>query len=182
MGEPYADSQRFVTDSNGQFTYSTNNPSLVGQGDLVLYIDLEAELEFLKEFDPDVHAQFTQTLQAKQIYYPYSRVSIVGNQPLVVAVSEFSLQGNLLESVTANASIAQNLSKDGIAAVVATPRRTDDDEETFADLRSSYPNSTYALFGNAGISQSKSTDKGATVTVIGETFLINLKTGAQETR
>jgi hypothetical protein len=84
----------------------------------------------------------------------------------------------LLESVSANTSIAQNLSKDGIVAAVASPQRTDDDEETFAELRSMYPNSTYALFGNAGISQSKPTTDGATVTVIGETFLINLKTGA----
>lgn len=177
MGEPYADSQRFVTDSNGQFTYTTNNPSLVGQGDLVLYIDLEAELEFLKEFDPDVHSQLMQIVQSKQIYYPYSRISIVGDQSLVVAVFEFSLQGDLLESVSANTSIAQNLSKDGIITAVASPQRTDDDEETFADLRSMYPDSTYALFGNAGISQSKPTTDGATVTIIGETFLINLKTG-----
>ena len=129
MGSEYADSQRFVTDANGQFTFRSTNPTLVSTGSIVFGLDLEHDLAPIKESDPEVHGELVSLLEQKRVGFPYARVSIVGNQPLLIAVQEYTLQGAVLPSSFTAQSFAKRLSNDGIRTQVSgIPPLEDEDQ------------------------------------------------------
>lgn len=178
MGDVYDDSQRFVTDQNGQFAFLGTNPAMIARGVVTFEIDLAVELEPLRAIDSEAYGEFMALIDAKQVGYPYVRTPIVGTRPLVVAVHEYSLQGQLLDSTHAARKIMQSLGMDGLDSIASTVRPAED-ENYVEDLRAAYPNNTYALYGNAGVSQSKLTERGAAVTVTGEVSLVNLANQAR---
>lgn len=175
LGERYGDVQRFVTDPNGQFTFRTSNPTLVGTGEVVFEINFSSELEPLRAMDPEMHAQLVRLLESKRINYPYERIAVIGGEPLVIAVHEYSLQGQLLDSTHAAAIISRSLAEDGMRAVL-TSRRPTDDEDLAVALRAAHPGSTHAILGEVGISHRKEVERGATVSVTGELSLVDLRT------
>ena len=175
VGEIYRDTQRFVTDASGQFTFRTLNPTLVGKGSVVFEIDFYRELEPLRTIDRDLHEELVRMLESKRVGYPYERVPVVGRQPLVISVNEYSLQGQLLDSNHAGTVISESLAKDGIFSVITSVRPVDE-EDRIARLRLSHPASTFAIQGDVGVSHRKETERGASVSVTGELVLVNLAT------
>ena len=175
LGQQYEDTQRFVTDGSGQFVYTPSNPTLIGEGELVFMMDLERILAPLAEIDAATHAELTDLLEAKQVFYPYRRISILQSRTLLVALSEYSLQGELLQTSFAASGLASELAKDGIrmdltrgAAII------DEDDDLIATLRQRYPGYPMMIYGNVGVSHQRSLGSGFTATVAGETFLIDL--------
>ncbi|MDD3366833.1 MAG: hypothetical protein WCS59_06165 [Sphaerochaetaceae bacterium] len=179
MGKYYQDRERFVTDQAGQITYNTSNPTLVSKGELVFAIDIEHELEALREIDPLVYSEFTELLRSKEVSYPYNRVSIIGAEQLLVSISEYNLQGELLPTSYATQSFMQEIKKDDIKSIDAHQSVANGDEDYRNVLRAQYPVQTFAIIGNTGISYTKQLQKGSTVTVSGEIALVNLKTGVR---
>lgn len=176
MGELYEDTQRFMTDREGQFSYRSLNPTLVGAGTIVFEIGLHDQLKPLLEVNEELYIELTQLIESKRVGYPYRRSTRIGTQPLVIAVQEYSLQGQLLNTSDAGLTIARTLAKDGLATRVASLRADEDDEVTPL-LLSAFPGSLFALNGNVGISHMKVNERGATVSVTGEVSLINLTDG-----
>ncbi|MDD3822152.1 MAG: hypothetical protein PHN93_00165 [Sphaerochaetaceae bacterium] len=175
MGSEYADSQRFVTDANGQFTFRSTNPTLVSTGSIVFGLDLEHDLAPIKESDPEVHGELVSLLEQKRVGFPYARVSIVGNQPLLIAVQEYTLQGAVLPSSFTAQSFAKRLSNDGIRTQVSGIPPLED-EDQLSRLRSAYPSVSFALYGDVGVSHQRTTERGGAVTVTGEVSLVDMST------
>lgn len=174
MGESYRDTQRFVTDSSGQFTFTPNNPTLLGRGIIEFEVDFSSSLEQIRDLNPEVFTEFSQIIEEKRIQYPYSRVSILGAQSLLVAMSEYSLQGTRLGSSSAGRALAGELSKDGLRVVLTQAPRPEDDEEILDVLRNAFPDYNAVVYGNVGISHIKETAAGFAVTVTGESLLADL--------
>ncbi len=176
LGNSYEDSQRFVTNETGQFTFSANNPSLIGRGFLHFIIDLDKALAPLEEIDGSAFTEFKQIIEGKRVQYPYSRVPVIGGQPLLVAISEYSFQGNQLGSNYAGQALAEELAKDGIRLQLEKAVQPEDDDNLIELLQSTYPSSSAIIYGNVGISQIKETAMGVAVTVTGSNTFVDLRT------
>lgn len=176
MGELYEDTQRFMTDQEGQFSYRNLNPTLVGAGTIVFEIGLRDRLKPLQEIDEELYVELTRLIESKQVGYPYRRSTRIGSQPLVIAVQEYSLQGQLLDTSAAGLTIARTLAKDGLGTRVASLRADEEDDVNLL-LLSAFPDSMFALTGDVGVSHMKVNERSATVSVTGEISLINLTDG-----
>ncbi|HHU89116.1 MAG TPA: hypothetical protein GXZ38_07175 [Spirochaetales bacterium] len=176
LGEIYRDFQRFVTNSNGQFIYTTNNPTIVNRGELEINIDLEESIAPLKEIDSATHSALIESIKEKQINYPYNRLPVTQKEEILVALSEFSLKGELLSSTYAAKEIVEELARDAIKGRVVRVGPLDEDENYVDTLRLLYPDKSYAIVGEVGISDTKELKSRFTVTVSGELSLVNLKT------
>ena len=175
FGRQYEDTQRFVTDSSGQFVYTPSNPTLIGEGELVFMMDLGRMLAPLAEIDANIHAELLDLIEGKQVIYPYRRISILQSRTLLVALSEYSLQGELLQTTFAASGLASELAKDGIRMDVTRGAvLVDEDDDLIATLRERYPGYPMIVYGNVGVSHQKSLSSGFTATVAGETLLIDL--------
>ncbi len=177
LGSSYRDKQRFVTDTSGQFLYTSNNPTLAKSGTLEFMVDFEKELEPLRTVDADIYDEMVELLKNKVVTYPYERVSLMANQKLVIVISEYSMQGELLVSTAAGASLAAELEKDGIVFDIAQMPSIDTDDDLIAALQQRFPNYTAIMYGNVGISHMNSTQSGEVITVTGETLVCNLTRG-----
>jgi hypothetical protein len=175
LGRQYEDMQQFVTDGSGQILYTPSNPTIIGDGQLVFMIHLERALAPIAEIDPELHAELIDLIEAKQVVYPYRRISILQSRTLLVALSEYSLQGDLLTTSLAASGLASELAKDGIRMDLTRPSGiVDEDEDLIATLRQRYPEYPLVMYGNVGVSHHKNTERGAVVTVAGEAMLIDL--------
>lgn len=180
MGVDYVDRQRFVTDSSGEFMFTTNNPTIVQRGVVEFAIDMTDVLEPFKQIDFEVHERFTRILDEKRVPYPYARKSILGLDPLLVAISEYSLQGVPFGSSSAGRALAEELSKDGMRVELTQGPRPDDDEELLDILRAAFPGYRAVIYGNVGISHRKETTDGQfAITVTGSSVFWDLVTGSE---
>jgi hypothetical protein len=175
MGEVYDDSQRFVTDSDGQFIYTSNNPTLVGQGTIGFTLDMGSHLDFLENRDRELYASLKSLLEGKKIEYPYLREPLLGIRNMPVAISEYTYQGELLGSAYAGTALVDTFAKDGIAMNLVKAPMTEDDEDTILVLGAAYPDTRLFIYGNVGVSHTKSTNNGFAVTVAGEALLVDLE-------
>lgn len=176
LGAVYQDFQRFVTNQNGQFVYTTNNPTIVNHGELEIAIDLEASLKPLREIDSPTYSALIESLKEKEITYPYNRLPVTQKEEILVALSEFSLKGELLTSNYAAGEIIGELARDGIRGRVVRVGSLDEEDNYIDTLRLLYPDKSFAIVGDVGISDTKELKSHVTVTVSGELSLVNLKT------
>ncbi len=177
LGMPYADSQEFVTDPTGQFTFIVENPGIVGKGEVHLMIDLGSALNGLRAVDPEKAETLQAVLSAKTVSFAYDRVPTLANRGIVVALMEYSLQGELLASTDANDTFITESKVDGLPLLSAMAQATEDDEDFLEAVRRNHPGSTYLLMGKAGVSAKTTAAGEPTVTVTGEVDLLELKTG-----
>ncbi|NLA92027.1 MAG: hypothetical protein GX842_01120 [Spirochaetales bacterium] len=176
LGVIYQDFQRFVTNQNGQFIYTTNNPTIVTRGDLEIAIDLEESLKTLEEIDYPTYVALIENLKEKEITYSYNRLPVTQKEEILIALSEFSLKGELLSSNYAAGEIIRELARDGIGGRIVHVGPIDEEENYIDALRVLYPDKSYAIIGEVGISDTKVLKSRVTVTVSGELSLVNLKT------
>ncbi len=176
LGEIYHDFQRFVTNQNGQFVYTTNNPTIVNHGELEIAIDLEEGLKALREIDFSIYTALIESLKEKRITYPYNRLPVTQKEEILVALSEFSLKGEFLSTNYAAGEIIGELARDGIRGRVVRVGPLDEEDNYVDTLRVLYPDKSYAIVGDVGISDTKELKSHVTVTVSGELSLVNLKT------
>lgn len=177
LGLPYADSQEFVTDSTGQFTFSVENPGIQGKGEVRLAIELRSTLKELRAVDSEKAEVLQAILSAKTVSFAYDRVSNMANRGIVVALMEYSLQGQLLTSTDANDTFMAESAVDGLLLISGMAQATEDDEDFLVAVRRNHPGSTYLLMGKAGVSAKTTAAGEPTVTVTGEVNLMELKTG-----
>jgi len=177
LGLPYADSQEFVTDSTGQFTFMVKNPGIVGKGEVRLAIEMRTALNELNAVDMQKAEAFQAMLTEKAVSFTYDRVSNLANRGIVAALMEYSLQGELLVSTDANDTLIAESAIDGLLLVSAMAQATEDDEDFLEAVRRNHPGSTYLLMGKAGVSAKNIATGEPTVTVTGEVNLLELKTG-----
>ncbi len=176
LGVIYQDFQRFVTNQNGQIVYTSNNPTIVNHGELEIAIDLEGSLKVLREIDYSTYSALMGSLKEKQISYSYNRLPVTQKEEILVALSEFSLKGELLTSNYAAGEIIGELARDGIRGRNVRVGPLDEEENYVDTLRVLYPDKSYAIVGDVGISDTKELKSHVTVTVSGELSLVNLKT------
>jgi hypothetical protein len=177
MGNSYQDTQRFVTDSSGQFTFTSNNPTLVGRGTIGFEVDFSPSLEQLEKLDGVLFNEFSQIVADTRIEYPYARISILGGQSLLVAMSEYSLQGTRLGSTSAGRALAGDLSKDGLRVVLTQGPQPEDDEDILDVLKNTFGDYRAVVYGNVGISHIKETGASFAVTVTGESLFADIAGG-----
>jgi hypothetical protein len=177
LGMLYADFQEFVTDPTGQFTFIVENPGIVGKGEVRLAIEMRSALSGLKTVDPEKAEALQAVLSAKTVSFAYDRVSNLANRGIVVALMEYSLQGQLLASTDANDTFIAESKVDGLGLISAMAQATEDDEDFLEAVRRNHPGSTYLLMGKAGVSARTIAVGEPTVTVTGEVDLLELKTG-----
>ncbi|MGI6432654.1 MAG: hypothetical protein ACOXZ4_02145 [Sphaerochaetaceae bacterium] len=176
LGNTYRDSQLFVTDGNGQFTFKSSNPTLVGQGSVEFSLSFASELALLEHIDSELAQEFSLLIDAKKVFYPYVRKAVSATQPLVIAVGEFSLEGEQLPSSYSLQALSSVLQKEGIKTLNSSTLLSE--EESFNALVSrQYPQSRYAVTGSVGISLEKRLEQGFVVSVLGELSLVDLRTG-----
>jgi hypothetical protein len=177
LGLPYADTQGFVTDSTGQFTFVVKNPGIVGKGEVRLAIDMRDALNKLSEVDADKAETLQAVLTAKTVFFAYDRVSNLANRGIVAALMEYSLQGELLVSTDANDTLIAESAIDGLTLISGMAQANEDDDEFLAAVRRNHPGSVYLIMGKAGVSARNIAAGEPTVTVNGEVNLMELKTG-----
>jgi len=177
LGLTYADSQGFVTDSTGQFTFEVKNHGIVGKGDVRLEIEMRQALEELKKVDPAEAEALQAILAAKSVVFSYDRVSNLADKGIVAAIMEYSLQGELLVSTSANETFIAGFAIDGLPLVSGIAQATEDDDEFIEAVRRNHPGSTYLIMGKAGVSAATVAAGEPTVTVTGEVKLFELKSG-----
>ncbi|MFA5467467.1 MAG: hypothetical protein WC224_00235 [Sphaerochaetaceae bacterium] len=176
LGSAYLDFQKFVTNQNGQFVYTTNNPTIVNQGELVVAVDIADELEVIRQIDPLFHTALMQIINSKRVTYPYKRVPKTLKEELLLTVSEFNLRGELINSSYVAQAIQHELAKDGIIGEVQVFGPLEEEETYIEKLRLLHPSRSYAIVGQVGISDLKELKTRVAVTVTGEISLVNLKT------
>ena len=177
LGEVYRDKQRFVTDASGQIIYTSSNPTITGRGQITFGLDLQRTLQPLQAIDVEVYEQLVALLQNAQVHYPYQRVSLIQSQITIVALSEYTLQGERLNTDSAAARLASELGRDDMRVQIAQAPAVDDDEDLMPVLRQQFPTYAAIMYGNVGVSHVQRTSRGVAVTVTGETSFINLARG-----
>jgi hypothetical protein len=178
LGEPYADSQTFYTDGNGQFSYFAQNPGISGSGEIQFTIGFNKSIEALQSVDPERAKAIQTALDAKTIAFPYRRISPMGERGIVVALMEYSIDGVLLDSTVATDTLIEEYSYDGFRVVSGMAQANIDDDEFLQDIQRAFPSYQYLIVGKAGISLSSSAAGSPTITVTGEVTLKNLRTNA----
>ncbi len=177
LGNLYRDTQRAITDTSGQILFTPDNPTIVGQGEIVFQIDLLAVLAPLQTIDHQLYATLLERQEESRQSYAYTRVSLLGSQRAAVMIAEYSLQGSLLKTDSAAVYLASLLTSDGIRLQLVPPVTVAEDDELIAALQQQFPTYPAIFYGTVGISFAQSTGKGFSVTVTGETLFINLVRG-----
>ncbi|MFA5570321.1 MAG: hypothetical protein WC990_02630 [Sphaerochaetaceae bacterium] len=176
LGSYYKDHQYVITDNNGQIQFVTNNPTIISEGVIDVYLSIEKELSQLATIDPQKAKEFKERVDAKMEQFSYKRSSIVQRGPMGVYVREFSEQGDQLSTLYAQSAIVKALESDHISTKEDTTHVVDEDN-LISSLREMFPTSQYVLYGSVGQTLQLETQVGDTVTVLGEVSLIHLPTG-----
>ncbi|MFA5513350.1 MAG: hypothetical protein WDA17_00335 [Sphaerochaetaceae bacterium] len=176
MGNLYEAHHRFVTDNSGQFVYRNLSPTLVRSGQICFELDLKEALEPLKEINRDVYEELVGIVEGKKVCFSYFRDPIVAQNSLVVAIGEYSLRGQLLDSNTCATAVKEYFEKDEIEVLVENG--FEQEEQLFEFIDKKYSPSFYLVYGNVGITQSREGEHNSLVAVSGEINLINRETKA----
>ncbi len=176
MGQPYVDEERFSTDSNGQVTYIPDNPTIVGKGTIAFMIDMRQALAAFEGISVEAAQRISTMLATKEITMAYERTSARASAGILVAVMEYSLQGELLASNHANEAFLQRYEANGLFMISAMAHADADDEDFLIAVKAAYPAQRYLVMGKVGVAHTAVAAGVPTVTVSGEMRLIDLRT------
>ena len=163
------------TGSDGKAIFKNYYPPMSNSGSIIFSLDLANELkEASVNTGEGFFDEFKSILSKVSTSFTYDIFSLKAQEGIVLVFSEFSSDGEELETEYAKDAFESFLSSEGIY-VTTTDGSYDEVAEAVDDIKARYPSMRYLIWARTGITTEEMTSEGRSVRVAGGyTVLVDL--------
>ena len=132
-------------------------------------------LHITRHFNGEDVKQIQAIIEKNSISVPYSRVMKINKKNVLLAIGEYSIKGELLQTTYVGDALVAPLIKEGVSFTSIHPLlTTDNDDEIFFDLIGNQFSTGSLLYGKVGIETTKKLSDSYAVSVAGSISLYSI--------